>query len=151
MTTPKLVAVRPWNFNREWRGEDKPIQHTAYCCQLYRETEKNSIRLFYSHTTYVPRCGVQKRHLVVEVKEACSPPNASLLLLTFVGAVLDEHVLVSNNKRCLEIDISVTWNRSMEVSMLLELGKTRTFVIVFCIMQNKMVAERKLGLAHHRY
>ena len=53
MTTPKLLAVRPWNCNREWRGEDKPIQHTAHCCQLYRETEKNSIRLFYSHTTYI--------------------------------------------------------------------------------------------------
>ena len=53
MTTPKLLAVQPWNFNREWRGEDKPIQHTAHCCQLYMETEKNSIQLFYSHTTYI--------------------------------------------------------------------------------------------------
>ena len=57
MTTPKLLAVQPWNFNREWRGEDKPIQHTAQRCQLYRETEKNSIRLFYSHTTYFT-CGI---------------------------------------------------------------------------------------------
>ena len=40
MTTSKLLAVRPWNFNHEWRGEDKLIQHTAHCCQLYRETEK---------------------------------------------------------------------------------------------------------------
>ena len=56
MTTPKLLAVRPWNFNREWRGEDKPIQHTAHCCQLYRETEKKSIRLFYSHTTCMYVC-----------------------------------------------------------------------------------------------
>ena len=54
MTTPKLLAVRPWNFNREWKGEDKPIQHTAHCCQLYRETgKKKSIQLFYSHPTYI--------------------------------------------------------------------------------------------------
>ena len=52
MATPKLLAVRLWNFNREWKGKDKPIQHTAHCCKLYRETEKNSIRLFYSYTTY---------------------------------------------------------------------------------------------------
>ena len=53
MTTPKLLVVWPWNFNCEWRGEDKPIQHTAHRCHLYRETEKNSIRLFYSHITYI--------------------------------------------------------------------------------------------------
>ena len=26
----RLLAVRPWNFNRE---EDKPIHHTTHCCQ----------------------------------------------------------------------------------------------------------------------
>jgi len=38
--TAKLFAARPWNCNCEWRGEHKPIPHTARCCQIYREEEK---------------------------------------------------------------------------------------------------------------
>jgi hypothetical protein len=26
--------------NHEWRGEYKPIPHTAHCCQVYRDAEK---------------------------------------------------------------------------------------------------------------
>ena len=43
---------RPWNCNLEWRGEHKPIPHTAHCCQVCGEVEKNLIQLFYSHTAY---------------------------------------------------------------------------------------------------
>ena len=39
--TAKLFAWRPWNCNREWRGDHKPIPHTARCCQVYWEAEKN--------------------------------------------------------------------------------------------------------------
>jgi hypothetical protein len=38
--TAELFAARPWNCNREWRGEHKPIPHTARCCQVYWEAEK---------------------------------------------------------------------------------------------------------------
>jgi len=35
-----MFAARPWNCNRAWRGEHKPIIHTDRCCHVYREAEK---------------------------------------------------------------------------------------------------------------
>jgi hypothetical protein len=48
------------NTIREWRGEDKPIQHTTHCCQLYRERgEKNQSGYFIA----TPRIGFNQNAL----------------------------------------------------------------------------------------
>ena len=77
-----------------------PIQHTAHCCQLYMETENNSIRLFYSHTTYTAPDkdwqGLRRLNLTICKRHHINPLKAELNpirhLLAFVGAPHIVHV-----------------------------------------------------------